>query len=164
MPSILIYLVDQEVEHNDIKPDNILVGPAGSKLIAFGLATIGSERRRHYDGGTPAYMPPEYLCSPHARPMPGKRDMFALGVTLLFVTGTVNMPAEGWTIWSIREGSDAGVKMIAWLDEVEKARGRIPEGLERVRDMLEPVPALRITAERSMEEYEMEEEESLVAA
>ncbi|MCY1136779.1 diguanylate cyclase [Actinoplanes sp. Pm04-4] len=73
--------------HRDIKPDNVIVEPAGTaRLIDFGLAV----RDGAYDGGvagTPAYSPPEQT-GMLKRPVDGRSDLYALGV-LLFecVTG-----------------------------------------------------------------------------
>ncbi|WP_285904704.1 diguanylate cyclase [Paractinoplanes hotanensis] len=73
--------------HRDIKPDNVIVEPAGTaRLIDFGLAV----RDGTDDGGvagTPAYSPPEQT-GMLKRPVDGRSDLYALGV-LLFecVTG-----------------------------------------------------------------------------
>lgn len=163
MPSVLAYLVEQEVEHNDIKPDNVLLDAGSFKLIDFGLASVGLPID-HYNGGTPAYLPPEFLYAPDAAPVLGRRDMFAFGVTLLFAMGIVTMPAEGWAIRRIKESSESEAKMMAWLGTIAKARERVPEGLECVKEMLEPRPRARITASRLMTEYELEDEELAVLA
>ena len=84
----LAYCHAQGVVHRDLKPDNVVITPAGRPvLIDFGSALMGGARRITFSGfsgelGTPEYMAPEQV--------QGKRgdqrtDVYALG-TLLYET------------------------------------------------------------------------------
>jgi formylglycine-generating enzyme required for sulfatase activity len=57
----LDYLHGEEVQHRDIKPDNILILKRHAKLGDFGLAKLqeGNRSMSVSGSGTPSYMPPE---------------------------------------------------------------------------------------------------------
>jgi serine/threonine protein kinase len=64
--------------HGDVKPANILVRGASTKMADFGLARGGYGQTMiagPHDGGTPGYFPPEGRSS-------AAGDVYALGVTL----------------------------------------------------------------------------------
>lgn len=59
LSSALAYLSTKDIIHNNIKPDNITYSPCqGPVLLNFGLAIPSSTKTM---GGTPWYIPPEYL-------------------------------------------------------------------------------------------------------
>ncbi|MBM4143022.1 MAG: serine/threonine protein kinase [Lentisphaerae bacterium] len=67
------------VLHNDLKPENLMIDPAGVvKVIDFGIATLKRARAdaEHVEG-TPAYMSPEQL---RGDPLDARSDQFALAV------------------------------------------------------------------------------------
>lgn len=95
--------------HRDLKPDNLFVlrdregGPAGLKLIDFGLATADQTRRQDdsrsslvadLSGGTPVYMAPELWAGEVASP---RSDVFALGLAFTFAA-VGRLPFEASTI------------------------------------------------------------------
>ncbi|GAA2642553.1 hypothetical protein Adu01nite_24980 [Paractinoplanes durhamensis] len=82
------------IVHRDVKPDNVIVEPAGTgRLIDFGLAARGGV---HDDrvAGTLLYCAPEQT-GMLKRPVDGRSDLYALGVLLYeCVTGQVPYQAK----------------------------------------------------------------------
>lgn len=147
--------------HNDIKPANILYSQTrGAVLIDFGLG--GQANVTEQTGGTPWYVPPEFRLH-RTRGRPG--DIFALGVTMLYVLRKCSLPDRGdqWWISHIHNGtremrSNAARQMQAWIKSLQELRVQLCqiqgtlEGL--LRYMLLAEPETRYTAKDILKELE----------
>lgn len=169
----LDYIHAQNLVHNDIKPGNIMYNrERGAVLCDFGMS-FDKTAHQGSIGGTPYYIGPEYL-GQKLRGAPG--DVWALGVTMLYVLGKIGLPdARGdrrhprQLYWQIRDlnapahvqrtqsGYDeltAAQKMHIWLGEVNDAARRLnrKDVVERlVMGMLELKPQERITMKKVVE-------------
>ena len=107
--------------HGDIKPQNIVLGAAGARLIDFGLS--GDASAESATGGTRRYLAPEVLTSSAAGDG-RRRDLFALGVVLADL-------------------------LLAEPCSVEQASQRLPEGeplADVARALLQSAPGARPSA------------------
>ncbi|UKZ73641.1 hypothetical protein TrVFT333_001291 [Trichoderma virens FT-333] len=124
MSSALSYLANLGIVHNDIKPANIAYNPQrGAVLFDFGMACKIDERP---GGGTPWYLPPDMIENKN-RGLPG--DIWAMGVTMLYVLQKIKMPERMTRGWNLRElvppvkkESSAFVQMNDWLNIVAEKR------------------------------------------
>lgn len=130
MSNALMYIHNEGIVHNDIKPDNILYSPArGAVLIDFGLSTE-MENESVHAGGTPWYVPPEFL-DEEDQPRGAPGDVFALGVMMLFVAGKLPLPEKcvshpAWHILeALSEKSQAQQAMQHWLRVVRIATNKL---------------------------------------
>jgi serine/threonine-protein kinase len=57
----LTFAHDRGVLHRDVKPENLILSPTGTKLTDFGIARVPDSTLTHAGGllGTPAYSAPE---------------------------------------------------------------------------------------------------------
>ena len=104
----LVAANDRGILHGDIKPENIMLTPAGQvKILDFGVAKqiLGSDDDVTIDragtlSGTPAYMAPEILLR---KPTDGRADIFSLGIVFYeSLTGRHPFRADSFSVTSDR--------------------------------------------------------------
>ncbi|EHK42540.1 serine threonine protein kinase [Trichoderma atroviride IMI 206040] len=145
--SALKYLANKGIAHNDIKPSNIAYSATrGAVLLDFGIASSSNELS---GGGTPWYLPPEFITSSGRCPA---GDIWAFGVVMLYILRKIQLPEskESWNINDVRNNSSAAKnEMKKWLAMIIKTRN----GLDKTSPieyatylMLDENPATRMTA------------------
>ncbi|KAK6526449.1 hypothetical protein TWF694_005035 [Orbilia ellipsospora] len=155
MAKALSFIHDEGMFHDDVKPDNIIYDPAGQNavLVDFGAALRvpkdASGMVEFNPSGTPSYAPPEFLEQKKSI----KGDVWALGVTMLFVRGCVKLPDGNWLLPAVFEDKAVRKEMESWLEEVEgwrkKASVNGVDGL--LGEMLESDPERRIGSEKLLQ-------------
>jgi serine/threonine protein kinase len=84
-----------DIVHRDIKPGNVVLTPAGAKILDFGIAARTGQSDRPAGNtvlGTAAYIAPERL---QGRPVTPATDIYAVGVLLYqSITGELPWPAN----------------------------------------------------------------------
>ncbi|POS80309.1 hypothetical protein DHEL01_v201292 [Diaporthe helianthi] len=138
----LQFLHDSSIVHNDVKPANIIYHQfRGAMLIDFGLAGTLAES---HGGGTPWYLPPENQLDEKNYP---PRDIFALGVTLLWVLGKCPLPEKSCAEWTIahlfpRAGVSNHVRsrtlnvMNQWLAKVMQIQAQLSTSAQSIESVV----------------------------
>lgn len=140
----LEYIHTEGIFHLDIKPQNILLGKSGRAVLCdFGSSVKGAAKPISNNGGTPCYIPPEFLFDDQ-RGFPG--DVWAFGVTMLFVFGLMALPRGNWKIADVTLDQSIHLKMVDWLRKIQQLGQDVPGNLSLLRAMLDMNAKTRITA------------------
>jgi serine/threonine-protein kinase len=146
----LVAAHDRGILHGDIKPENIMLTPAGQvKILDFGVAKqmLGAEDDITIDragtfAGTPAYMAPEILLQKH---VDGRADIFSLGIVFYeALTGHHPFRADSFSVTSDRIRGEKPASARSFNPDVSVALEGI---LER---MLAKKPAGRYATAREL--------------
>ena len=102
----------KNIVHLDIKLQNILFGVSGAKICDFGIAErITDKEPIEYPGGTIPYLPPAFLTKQMGS-FPA--DIWALGVTLLFLLRIIPLPTLPISFNSLGKESAANEQLRRW--------------------------------------------------
>ncbi|KAJ2991413.1 hypothetical protein NUW58_g2521 [Xylaria curta] len=100
----LSFIHSSNIVHADVKLDNILFSHArGACLIDFGMSF--EEGSPQLIGGSPWYLPPEYLLRFDTRDRAS--DIWALGVVMMWVLGRIPLP-ESTKSWNVGDLHPSG--------------------------------------------------------
>jgi serine/threonine protein kinase/peptidoglycan hydrolase-like protein with peptidoglycan-binding domain len=129
------------VVHRDIKPSNVILGPAGCRVIDFGISQAADTSAITTTGqqvGTPAYMSPEQV---RGQAVATSSDLFALGSVLAFAVTGSGPFGDGTTVDVLHRVAfeEPKPEVLERVEEVD------PQLAELVRSCLNKDPAARPT-------------------
>jgi hypothetical protein len=149
------------IVHRDLKPGNVMIGPGGTKLADFGIASLKGDPKLTATGvllGSPSFMAPEQAQGDDSGPA---ADLWALGATLYYAVEGEPPFARGQPIATLaavvydeprrpeRAGPLAGIlmRLLSKSPADRPGAAEVREALEAIRpsaparDATEPVEA-----------------------
>jgi hypothetical protein len=130
------------VVHRDIKPSNVILGPAGCRVIDFGISQAADTSAITTTGqqvGTPAYMSPEQV---RGQKVATSSDVFALGSVLAFAVTGSGPFGDGTTVDVLHRVAFEEPKP----EVLQRVEAVDPQLADLVRACLDKDPAARPTA------------------
>lgn len=138
--------------HDDVKLENIIWDTSLRKAVLVDVGVTlnfdnkdGMSSYSFNPSGTPSYAPPEFLDK--TKSPTGNGDIWALGVTMLFVWGYIGLPDGDWLLPGIWDEPSRGDReqMQEWLRQVRVLRdGSTGDERPELRAMLVDNPDGRI--------------------
>lgn len=146
MSDALAYLHGLNMVHCDVKPDNILWDGGRALLCDFGMTTVMPVYR---GGGTPWYLAPEFWGGSEFRD--GLSDVWALGITMLWLRGHIDLPHRMVGGWNIHVAKDVinsvdNQRSREWRLVVETKQKEITSVDPLIAQMIDPVRTKRPSA------------------
>lgn len=124
-------MASRHVIHYDIKPANIAISlERGAVLIDHGVAKTASARRGLM-GGSPWYMPPEWL---YKQVHDLSEDVWSLGITMLYVLGKWSLQKRKrstakvgvpMTWGTSTKSCESCQRLLGWLTDIGERRERL---------------------------------------
>lgn len=142
----LEYLHAKSIEHRAVIPNNILFSEErGAVLCGFGSAVSAYSKSTKLNV-LPIYLPLD--CLPLSEKRGEAADLYALGVTALFIKGRIKHPESAY-FHRIRKQESPVSIMADWVDDLRDGISRLdvedPSSV-LIKSMLNPNPSERISA------------------
>ncbi|KAJ3180551.1 hypothetical protein HK101_009951 [Irineochytrium annulatum] len=139
MVDVLEYLLERQITHRDLKPDNFLITEGNVlKLADFGLAKGFDVGVLNTVCGTPIYLAPEVIFS-KGKAYDHRVDIYSTGVILFYLLSG-QVPFDGESQNAVYGQIKAGA--VDWSDEIWKKTSS--EAIDLIQKLMEREPNRRI--------------------
>ncbi|KAL9591316.1 MAG: hypothetical protein Q9179_007846, partial [Wetmoreana sp. 5 TL-2023] len=135
----------QNIVYRDIKPQNILFDRNRCRTVIcdFGISAKTYREPEYFTGGTPCYVPPEHLID---LPRGPESDIWAFGITMLFVFRQIPLPQGNWKIALLAKDHLVRQSMLDWIRSIRGIVEALPKQLAPLHAVLAQDPCERVTA------------------